>query len=875
MPTDNTAALQSMLNAGPVTLPANQVYYVTGLNVPHNFNLNGSTINYTPSTGACLRVTAPNITITNGAVIGPWDYRTANNTSGSAGITSTYDNVTISVIVLSQFSAYGCNQSGNNITFTHCTISKTGYTGYFYNSGATNTSVGEFSYNIVDRSMISNAWAPGVTQAAAQIRGSGSGSQIATNWNIHDNQFSMPSKPIDSSAGCVEIRYLTHANVYNNTFTGGTLGLSMVGSATDCINYNNTYTGQNNTAIEVGSSSNTSYNNTISNQFGNGILFDGNGSSNTVLNTVISGCAGNAIQMVPGVSNISISNTNIAIGANGKSGIYFQGTVPGVSLTDCTIDGAGHTSTSGIFFDTSTGGFTMIRGSITNCSNRVTVYAGSAGTVTDNLVFSCVNKPSGFTSGNISLNTHGTLGTNLTFNNSGCIDAPVISYSPATKKFTLNQAITPVTPASSGGPPASYALTGSLPAGLSFNTTTGVISGTPTALATATDYTVTATNSSGAGNTVVNLAVAPLIPVISYSPATEVYTQGTAISTLSPTNTGGTPASYSIAPALPAGLSFNTSTGAITGTPTAITTAIVYTISATNTTGTATTKLTITVNPATPIIAYSPSTLTKPINVAITPISPNNTGGTPASYSISPALPAGLSFNTATGVISGTPTVLLSSTVFTIHATNAGGTGTTTLTLIVNAGQPDISYSPATDIFTIGNAISPLTPINTGGIPNSYSVSPALPAGLHLDTASGIISGTPSAVTSQADYIVTGTNNAGSATFDLTITVKAQIPVISYTPASNTYVLNNPIVAWAPLNGGGIISSFSISPALPAGLNFDTATGIISGTPTALSGLTTYTITASNTGGTGTTQVTIVVESPTSTIWRKKIVFVG
>ncbi|MEE3038501.1 MAG: ELWxxDGT repeat protein, partial [Candidatus Thermoplasmatota archaeon] len=52
---------------------------------------------------------------------------------------------------------------------------------------------------------------------------------------------------------------------------------------------------------------------------------------------------------------------------------------------------------------------------------------------------------------------------------------------------------------------------------------------------------------------------------------------------------------------------------------------------------------------------------------------------------------------------------------------------------------------------------------------------------------------------------------------------------------------------------------YSISPNLPAGLNFNPTTGEISGTPTAISANTTYTITATNSGGSSTTTITIVV----------------
>ena len=77
------------------------------------------------------------------------------------------------------------------------------------------------------------------------------------------------------------------------------------------------------------------------------------------------------------------------------------------------------------------------------------------------------------------------------------IARPVIALSATTETANLNVAITGYTVTSSGGTVASYSLTGTLPAGLSFSTTTGRITGTPTAAQAATTYTITATNTSG------------------------------------------------------------------------------------------------------------------------------------------------------------------------------------------------------------------------------------------------------------------------------------------------------------------------------------------------------------------------------------------
>ena len=73
-----------------------------------------------------------------------------------------------------------------------------------------------------------------------------------------------------------------------------------------------------------------------------------------------------------------------------------------------------------------------------------------------------------------------------------------------------------------------------------------------------------------------------------------------------------------------------------------------------------------------------------PLNVAITPLFPTVTGVV-ASYAISPALPTGLSLNTTTGYITGTPTVASASATYTVTATNPSGN--TTFGVVISVGN--------------------------------------------------------------------------------------------------------------------------------------------------------------------------------------------
>jgi hypothetical protein len=69
--------------------------------------------------------------------------------------------------------------------------------------------------------------------------------------------------------------------------------------------------------------------------------------------------------------------------------------------------------------------------------------------------------------------------------------------------------------------------------------------------------------------------------------------------------------------------------------------------------------------------------------MAITNNMPTSSGGAVVSYSVSPALPAGLTLNTSTGIISGTPTTLTEASNYTITATNTGGSTTASLSIAV------------------------------------------------------------------------------------------------------------------------------------------------------------------------------------------------
>ena len=115
-------------------------------------------------------------------------------------------------------------------------------------------------------------------------------------------------------------------------------------------------------------------------------------------------------------------------------------------------------------------------------------------------------------------------------------------------------------------------------------------------------------------------------------------------------------------------------------------------------------------------------------NTAMQADTPTTTGGPVVSWTIAPTLPAGLLFDTATGEISGTPTVVNATTTYTVNAINTGGSVTTTVTITINDVVPSIDY-PVNDLSLVNNTASndlPLTPTVTGpGEIISWTISPS------------------------------------------------------------------------------------------------------------------------------------------------------
>ncbi|NBQ55494.1 MAG: hypothetical protein EBU36_02375, partial [Verrucomicrobia bacterium] len=226
------------------------------------------------------------------------------------------------------------------------------------------------------------------------------------------------------------------------------------------------------------------------------------------------------------------------------------------------------------------------------------------------------------------------------------------------------------------------------------------------------------------------------------------------------------------------------------------------------------------------------------------------------------SLPTGLSINTTTGEISGTPTAVAGTYNIPLTATGPLGARTATLVLTLSnsaGGTPSITSSLASQSTVAGVAYAGYT-ITGDNSPTSYSAA-GLPTGLSCAAGTGVISGIPSQTgTFNVTIRATNASGTGSSSFSLTVTA----PTLSFTNASLT--LNSAGATASPTGSGGFVpTAYTLGSSLPTGLSLSPTTGIISGTPTAI-GRRTVTVNGSANGVTASGTITISVNSQTPTL---------
>lgn len=443
---------------------------------------------------------------------------------------------------------------------------------------------------------------------------------------------------------------------------------------------------------------------------------------------------------------------------------------------------------------------------------------------------------------------------------------PTWTQSSAGYTYTLLSTGTPTGTLSWSTPAAGS--TGALPDGLTLNSATGAITGTPTVSGTYA-VAVTLTDSSGAvvnatATKNVSITINPTPTIVTTSlPAGVVgqaYSQSISMA-------GGTsPFTWQLTGSLPTGLSFDTGTGIISGTPTSAGT-FNFSVAVTDSTGkvSASQALTIVVNSVLDIT--TPTTGASAPPQALTGQAYSFTfaatgGVAPYTWS-APNLPAGFSVNPFTGVLTATPNITGTfSFVLTVTDTK-GATASKTYTITVSA--PVSITTASLPGWTVNSATAyNQTLAATGGNGTyTWAATGALPAGMTLNAATGSITGTPTAA-GTSTFTVTATSGTLTSTKQLSITVNPAL-YISTTAIGSGAV--NTFFSQQLFSGGGTSPVlWTIDPAtpLPAGLNIDNITGVISGMPTAAATVAINVTATDATGSTATKSLTITIAAAPS-----------
>ena len=237
---------------------------------------------------------------------------------------------------------------------------------------------------------------------------------------------------------------------------------------------------------------------------------------------------------------------------------------------------------------------------------------------------------------------------------------------------------------------------------------------------------------------------------------------------------------------------------------------------------------------------------------------PTATGGTGTiTYSLSPTLPAGVTFTAGTRLLAGTPIGRFTSATFTYTAEDADGTTLDqTFTIVVTATAITFDSGINNQSWIVGTAVSVTTPSLSGGVGDlTYSITPALPAGVTFAAGTRLLSGTPTTAATSATYTYTGTDAEGitsSRTFSIVVAAAAvALSFGSEGIVDQAWVVGTAATLTLPeATGGEGTITYSLSPTPPTGVTFVASTRVLSGNPTVVFSSATFTYTAEDTDGT-------------------------
>ena len=428
--------------------------------------------------------------------------------------------------------------------------------------------------------------------------------------------------------------------------------------------------------------------------------------------------------------------------------------------------------------------------------------------------------------------------------------APVLATNTLTETMQLGQSYSASVTAS-GFPAPTYSLaSGSLPAGLTLNSSTGAITGTPNTMANYS-FAIRATNVFAPSGVTLVTASASVTAAPIYTDSAVNPRGSLGVAYASEVLATGSPApTYAITSgSLPNGLALNSSTGQITGTPTA-TGDFSFVVTATNTYGSSSTNsLSIQVGVG-PAVSIDQMPQRGFVGVPIS-ISTTSSGFPTPTFTLnSGSLPPGVTLNAQTGSLSGSPTTAGSYT-FTLLATNWVGTSVSLAYSITIHAAPSITNAASINqTINLGDAYSQTLAVS-GPWSLGYRInSGSLPEGITLDAATGTISGVAESF-GRFDFAVSAENEAGwGQPTSMTIYVNRAPTLLPSILDAQVLVSDAYLAQFTAISYPAATYSVE-SGALPSGLTLNANTGEVSGAVSA-PGLYKFTVVATNAAGSET-----------------------
>ena len=386
-----------------------------------------------------------------------------------------------------------------------------------------------------------------------------------------------------------------------------------------------------------------------------------------------------------------------------------------------------------------------------------------------------------------------------------------------------------------------------LPPGLSFNNSTGVLSGTTGANIPPTNYTVTAYNANGSANAVINITIGvPPVPTLSYQ-GPQTYTTGAAITPLTPSSTGVSPLAYS-GTKITVGTGYNDDQAVATDAVGNVYVADQFNNAVKKIPAGGGSQVTVASNLTGGLYGVA---VDASGNLYVSE-STNNTvlkipagGGSPVPIGTGFKGPEGLAVDAGGNVYVAD---VLNNAIKEILASNGS-----TVTLASNLGNGSgVAVDAAGNVYvaaTYNNAVMKLPA--GGGTPVSIGSGFNTPASVAVDAVGNVYVSDFGSKSIKMIAIGGGTT---------TIATNFSYPQgLAVDGAGNIFLADagTDVVYQIKPTGGYYLNS-----TLPAGLSFNGATGVISGTPSVVSAAKDYTVTAYNVAGSAKATVNLTIVAP-------------